>query len=249
MTRTLHVATPSRVVALLAAGTFAATAACVIGAGTASATPGDPHKVWVCKYIHKPGEDEVLKGGKNPIHVDEAALTNDRGVEPQLGDAFSDGQFRSVVVGLETEAPATECPADADAIPGRAASGAQTPATVTPTATPTPSTPATTANTPATPGGPTPTVAAAGTAVAATGMPDAPVALDGAAVADPQATAALGAVPALGDAAPHTGGMGQVAEESRTADVLVGAGLVAAAGALAAAEAVRRRRRRAAEVD
>ncbi|WP_207555800.1 hypothetical protein [Intrasporangium flavum] len=248
MTRTLHVATPSRVVALLAAGTFAATAACAIGAASsASATPGDPHKVWVCKYIHKPGEDEVLKGGKNPIHVDEAALTNDRGVEPQLGDAFSDGQFRSVVVGLEDEAPTTECPADADAIPGRSATGTQ----ATATATVTPSATATTA----TPAEPTPTVDAAGTVVTSTGTPatpatpDAPVALDGTAVSDPQSTVALDGVPALGDAAPHTGGMGQVAEQSRTTDVLVGVGLIAAAGALAGAEALRRRRRRAAEVD
>jgi hypothetical protein len=26
-------------------------------------------KVWVCKYVGKPGVDEVLKEGKNPIEV------------------------------------------------------------------------------------------------------------------------------------------------------------------------------------
>jgi hypothetical protein len=243
MTRTIHVAAPSRVAALLVAASFAATGVSVLAAGSATATPGDPHKVWVCKYVHKPGEDEVLKGGKNPIHVDEAALTNDRGVEPQVGDAFSDGQFRSVVVSLDEQAPATECPADAAAIHARAAAGRPAAATAPATATPTPS--ATAVGT----GSPTPTVDAAGTVVASPATPDAPVALAGAAVTDPQATVALDAVPALGDAAPHTGGMGQVTEESRTADVLVGAGLIAVAGALAGAEVVRRRRRRTAEVD
>ncbi|WP_323100259.1 hypothetical protein [Intrasporangium sp. YIM S08009] len=240
MTRTIHAATPSRVAALLVAASFAATGACVLAAGSAAATPGDPHKVWVCKYVHQPGEDEVLKGGKNPIHVDEAALTNDRGVEPQLGDSFSDGQFRSVVVSLDDEAPTTACPAEAGATSGRAAAGQ--PAGSAATATATPSAPATSAA----PATPTPTVDAAGTVA---GSPEAPVALDGAAVADPQATVALEAVPALGDAAPHTGGMGEVTEESRTADVLVGVGLIAAAGALAGAEVARRRRRRTAEVD
>jgi hypothetical protein len=243
MTRTTHVAAPSRVAALLAAASFAATGVSVLAAVSATATPGDPHKVWVCKYVHKPGEDEVLKGGKNPIHVDEAALTNDRGVEPQVGDAFSDGQFRSVVVSLGEQAPATECPADADAIRARAAAPRPAAATAPATATPTPS--ATTTET----SSPTPTVDAAGTVVATPATPDAPVALAGAAVTDPQATVALDAVPALGDAAPHTGGMGQVTTESRTGDVLVGAGLIAVAGALAGAEVVRRRRRRTAEVD
>src|SRR6478735_732734 len=149
MTRTIHVAAPSRVAALLVAASFAATGACVLAASSAAATPGDPHKVWVCKYVHKPGEDEVLKGGKNPIHVDEAALTNDRGVEPQLGDSFSDGQFRSVVVSLDEEAPTTACPTGANGV--RVATAVETAtATATATATPTPSTPATTA-------GPTPT--------------------------------------------------------------------------------------------
>jgi hypothetical protein len=240
MTRTIHVAAPSRAVSLALAATFAATGAWALAAPSASATPGDPHKVWVCKYVHKPGEAEVLKGGKNPIHVDEAALTNDRGVEPRLGDSFSDGQLRSVVVSLDEEPPTTECPTDADAVRDTASPGLPAPATATATTTTAPSATATTA-------GPTPTVDAAATDL---GSQDAPVALDAAAAAaDPPATVALEAVPALGDAAPHTGGLGQVAEESRTTDVLVGAGLIAVAGALAGAEAVRRRRRRVAEVD
>jgi hypothetical protein len=51
----------------------------------------------------------------------------------------------------------------------------------------------------------------------------------------------------MGDAAPDTGGMGQVAQRSGSADVLVGVGLLAVAGGLLAARS--RRRRRVVEAD
>lgn len=234
MTRSTHVVAPSRAITLLLAGAFAVSGAWAIGAQSASATPGDPHQVWVCKYVHKPGEAEVLKGGKNPIHVDEASLTNDRGVEPQLGDAFSDGQFRSVVVSLDAQAPTDACPAVVAFDPANEVDAASAPLmTTSPTgATGTPTGTATsTVSTPgaATPGPLTPTV-------------------DATQESTPVPTVAFAAVPALGDAAPDTGGLGHFSADSSTADVFVAIALLAMAGGLVAAE-TRRRRRSAAEVD
>lgn len=60
-------------------------------------------KVWVCKYVDKPGEAERLKGGKNPIQVDDSA-TNE---SEQIGTSFADAQGRSVIVAGED----SECPA------------------------------------------------------------------------------------------------------------------------------------------
>ena len=225
---------PSRAAALLVATTFAAAGTWSFGAPSASATPGDPHKVWVCKYVHKPGADEVLKGGKNPIHVDEASLTNDRGVEPQLGDAFSDGQFRSVVVSLDAQAPTDACPAvvavdpatEVDPPSGPFMTTSPTGTTGTPTGTATPTTSTSAA---ATPGPLTATVDAT---QESTSVP----------------TVAYAAVPALGDAAPDTGGLGNLSGNTSSADVLVGITLLALAGGLVAAEK-RRRRRSTAEVD
>ena len=240
MTRSTHVVAPSRAVTLLLVAAFATAGAATLGVQAASATPGDPHQVWVCKYVQKPGVDEVLKRGKNPIHVDAASVTNDRGVAPQLGDAFSDGQFRSVVVSLDAQAPATDCPA-ADEVGGFG--GVSRPGTVTPT---TPAT-TTTPTTPATPTAPATTVPgdprATSTAVG-TGTPTPTgTAATGLGAASPATTLALAPVPAMGDAAPDTGGMGQVAQRSGSGDVLVGVGLLAVAGGLLAARSHRRRRR------
>ena len=241
MTRTLHVATPSRAVTLLLAASFAAAGAWGLGAQSASATPGDPHKVWVCKYVHKPGEAEVLKGGKNPIHVDAAALTNDRGVAPQLGDSFSDGQFRSVVVSLDEEAPTDACPtaAEPDSSGGVVLSGSvSSPPTTTPV---TPTAPSTATATTA----PVEERAMMTPAASATASQTEVVGLGG---VEAPATVALAPIPALGDGAPDTGGLGQVAERSGTVDIVVGATLLALAGGLLAAWA-RRRRSSTVEVD
>lgn len=70
-------------------------------------------KVWVCKYVGKPGVDEVLKGGKNPIEVSVNALPGSPD-NPQVGDEFSDAQERSVVVALspaDPEPTVEDCPA------------------------------------------------------------------------------------------------------------------------------------------
>ncbi|HHU39169.1 MAG TPA: hypothetical protein GXZ45_07825 [Propionibacterium sp.] len=83
--------------ALATATALASTAALVGLAVDASAAE---HKVWVCKYVGKPGEDEVLKPGKNPIQVSYNATDADA---PQVGAWFNDGQGRSVVVALGTD--------------------------------------------------------------------------------------------------------------------------------------------------
>ena len=70
-------------------------------------------KVWVCKYVGKPGVDEVLKGGKNPIEVSVNALPGSP-EDPQVGDEFVDAQERSVVVALS---PADPEPTVADCLP------------------------------------------------------------------------------------------------------------------------------------
>ena len=53
---------------LLSIGAATAIAAVGLVALSAPAHAADANsKVWVCKYVGKPGEDEVLKEGKNPI--------------------------------------------------------------------------------------------------------------------------------------------------------------------------------------
>lgn len=250
MPRTIHVVTPSRATALLVVATIAAAGTWSLGLQSASATAGDPHKVWVCKYVQKPGAEEVLKRGKNPIHVDAASLTNDRGVAPALGDTFSDGQFRSVVVSLDAAAPTTACPTTVT----ESAAGPVARPRTTVSATPTP--PATTAATAAatsaaaTPTAPvTSSVVPSGSAITTVAQPVATEAVvAGVGGVEAPATVALAAVPALGDGAPDTGGMGQVADRTSTLDVIVGLGLFVLAGVLFTVR-TRRRGRSTAEVD
>ena len=64
----------TRVARLVGGATAAGLAAAVLFAGPAGTAPADSHKVWVCKYVDKPGVAEVLKGGKNPISVDYHSL-------------------------------------------------------------------------------------------------------------------------------------------------------------------------------
>ena len=70
------------------------------GAQTAYAQDDDPQKVWVCKYVGEPGEDERIKEGKNPIHVAAASVS-----EARVGASFPDAQGRSVVVSLDEAEP------------------------------------------------------------------------------------------------------------------------------------------------
>jgi hypothetical protein len=50
-------------------------------------------KVWMCKYVGKPGVDEVLKGGKNPIEVSGHSADKDKDGQVFVGDQFADAQL------------------------------------------------------------------------------------------------------------------------------------------------------------
>jgi hypothetical protein len=74
---------------------------------TTTAKP--PHKVFVCKYVGKPGVDERLQTGDNPISVDINSLKNFTGI----GSFFNDRQGRSVAIAFDTGQPepsVSECP-------------------------------------------------------------------------------------------------------------------------------------------
>ena len=69
----------------------------LLGGGMATAqasSGGQDHQSWVCKYVSKPGVDERLKEGKQPIIVDTSAT---------VGTWFNDGQNNSFVLELATE--------------------------------------------------------------------------------------------------------------------------------------------------
>ena len=70
--------------------------------GTALAVPKElkeDKKVYVCKYVGKPGVDERLKEGKNPIEVSVSSIKlTPPDTEVSVGDEFADAQGRSVVV-------------------------------------------------------------------------------------------------------------------------------------------------------
>ncbi|WP_300082222.1 LPXTG cell wall anchor domain-containing protein [Propioniciclava sp.] len=103
-------------------GAIALGAAVVVSMPGAAQADSNDHKVWVCKYVGKPGVNETLKRGKNPILVDYNATGMD---QPTVGAWFNDAQGRSYVVALGTdpEPSVDQCP-----VP-------------TPTPTPTPPTP------------------------------------------------------------------------------------------------------------
>ena len=62
--------------------------------------------IYVCKYRQKPGSDqEVLKGGKNPIQLNAATVVQELGGDftgELVGQSWTDGQFRSEVVADDT---------------------------------------------------------------------------------------------------------------------------------------------------
>ena len=105
---------PRRAVTLLAASGLALGGAAVLATGwSASASQGKDtvHKVWVCKYVQKPHQNEVLKAGKNPIYVDWASLTG-KASAPHVGDRFSDAHDKSVVIKIGgTDPGKSACPA------------------------------------------------------------------------------------------------------------------------------------------
>lgn len=81
----------------------------VVVAGTASANAAPTvHKVFVCKYVGKPGVDERLQTGNNPISVDTNALEKDGFTAEYPSNAqfpfwFEDAQGRSVAFAWDAE--------------------------------------------------------------------------------------------------------------------------------------------------
>lgn len=105
-------------VAVVASATMLAT-----GVGVANATPGTPHKSYVCKYVGTPGVDERLQTGQNPIYVDNASLKPNPDGIVEVGDAFADKHGKSVVivantVKLDPEPTIDACPAAEPGEPG-----------------------------------------------------------------------------------------------------------------------------------
>lgn len=68
--------------------------------------PSPPKKYFVCKYVGKPGVDERLQTGQNPISVPETTLTS----PVVVGSYFADGQNRSYVVAEDTGQAEPSCP-------------------------------------------------------------------------------------------------------------------------------------------
>lgn len=92
----------TRITALLAVLFVAALTA---GSATASlvTTVGEDHpdKVFVCKYVGTPGDDERLQTGQNPISVSVNAIPEGASV----GAFFADAQGRSFVLAFDTGQP------------------------------------------------------------------------------------------------------------------------------------------------
>ena len=66
-------------------------------------------KVFVCKYVGTPGDDERLQTGQNPISVSVNAIP----AGAQVGAFFADAQGRSFVLAFDTgqpEPPVSDCP-------------------------------------------------------------------------------------------------------------------------------------------
>jgi len=102
MTTTTLVSATRRLLSI-AAATIAAVGLVALAA-PAHAADADL-RVWVCKYVGTPGDDEVLKAGKNPIEVSGNSVDKDKDGEVFVGDQFADAQGRSVIVQIEGDDP------------------------------------------------------------------------------------------------------------------------------------------------
>jgi hypothetical protein len=99
---------------------------------TASATQPNStsKKVFVCKYVGKPGVDERLQTGQNPISVSVHAIQHN-GWNGMLPGWFSDAQGRSYVIAYDNgqaKPDASTCPKpEVPATPGQGGSTTTTP--------------------------------------------------------------------------------------------------------------------------
>ena len=92
-----------RLLSISAAATIAAVGLLALSAPAHAADANS--KVWVCKYVGKPGVNEVLKAGKNPIKVSGNSVDQDKDGQVYVGDQFVDAQGRSVVVQIGGKDP------------------------------------------------------------------------------------------------------------------------------------------------
>src|SRR5215207_7390817 len=106
MTTTTLISATRRLLSISAATTIAAVGLVALSA-PAYAADADS-RVWVCKYVGKPGVDEVLKAGKNPIEVSGNSVDKDKDGKVFVGDQFADAQGRSVVVQIEGKDPGAD---------------------------------------------------------------------------------------------------------------------------------------------
>lgn len=85
-------------------------------------------KVWVCKYVGRPGVDERLQRGGNPVEVGWRAADKDNDGQVSVGDEFADSQGRSKVIQINGPDPGIgACPPAV----GPSTTAATTPATTT----------------------------------------------------------------------------------------------------------------------
>jgi hypothetical protein len=106
-TTTTPMSAARRLLSISAAATIAAVGL-VAPSAPAHAADADS-RVWVCKYVGKPGVDEVLKGGKNPIEVSGNSVDKDpKDGQVFVGDQFADAQGRSVIVQIGGEDPGAD---------------------------------------------------------------------------------------------------------------------------------------------
>jgi len=83
-------------------GATTTTAGATTTSQAATTTTEAPKKVFVCKYVGKPGVDERLQTGDNPISVSVNAIPLGN---VQIGSEFADAQGRSVVIAFDTGQP------------------------------------------------------------------------------------------------------------------------------------------------
>ena len=95
-----------RLLSISAATTLAAVG--LVGLSAPAHAADANSRVWVCKYVGKPGVDEVLKGGENPIRVSGNSVDKPKDGEVFVGDQFADAQGRSIIVQIEGEDPGIE---------------------------------------------------------------------------------------------------------------------------------------------
>lgn len=110
MNETRSIRVSRRALSMAAAGGLALAGSITLVTGPAAQAQvmeqGD--KVWVCKFVGKPYESELLKGGKNPIEVGWQSADKDKNGKVSVGDEFADGQGQSVVVQINGEDPGVE---------------------------------------------------------------------------------------------------------------------------------------------